>query len=148
MLCTALRAAAAHAHDEPAFNPVPRAWRIEPPKVLAGGPTALGALVAAGRNLVDLATLLAAILLAHVCASWWAEEWYRRRTAALAEGERGTVPRKEGKKASLYVGFTLAVAAGVALLKAGAALAGLGLWQSAPSLSISRSLAGADAWAG
>ncbi|EIN03707.1 hypothetical protein PUNSTDRAFT_139242 [Punctularia strigosozonata HHB-11173 SS5] len=131
ILCNTLRLRARHG---PSYNPVPPAWRIEPPAVLASSTgahsyTALEALVASGRNLVDLSTLLAAILLTHVCASWWAEEWYRRRTA-LAEGERGTVPRKETKKAGLYIAFALAVSIGMLVLQAVMPLAGLGLWQN------------------
>jgi hypothetical protein len=108
---------------------LPHTWRIEPPFTAAAGST-LGALVEARRQLVDLATLCATILLTHVLASH-AHEWrYRRKMKGAGEGERTSVPRSERKKLRLYVYFALTVTAGAIGMKLGMLQLEWGIWQS------------------
>lgn len=128
MLYSALRLAAA-----PTPNALlPPTWRIEPPLVQAEAPdplSALEALVLARRSLVDLGTLCPTILLIHVCASWWTEHLYRK-LKSVPDGERGSVPRLESKRAWRYMQFSLVVSTGLAGLRALMPYAGCGIWQS------------------
>ncbi|TFY82873.1 hypothetical protein EWM64_g1139 [Hericium alpestre] len=112
--------------------PLPPFWYIEPPLTLpnSGNPlTALEALVASRRNAVHLATLCGTLTLIHVCASWWFEASYRRRRAVV-EGERGSVPRSEARKAWYYVAFTFTVTAGLLALRYLFQGLGIGIWQN------------------
>lgn len=88
----------------------------------------------ARRNLVNLATLCSALLLAQLIASWLFESRY----ANALDGERASVPRREGRKFGFYVLYTFGSTLAVLCLRALAVDAGLGIWQSAcnPFLAI------------
>jgi hypothetical protein len=91
--------------------------------------------VLARRNLVDISTICSAILLAHVSSSWWFESQFARNPNA-PEGERASVPRREGRKFGLYILFTFGSTLGVLCLRALVADAGLGIWQSTRESSL------------
>jgi dolichol kinase len=128
MLYSALRLAA----SPTPISLLPPTWRIEAPltQTHAIDPkTALQALVLARRSLVDLGTLCPTILLVHVCASWWTEHLYRK-IKTVPEGERGSVPRKESKRAWRYASFTLVVTIAALGLRMLMSFLGCGIWQS------------------
>jgi hypothetical protein len=117
--------------SNPNFTLLPPSWRIEPPAVLhnpQSPSTSVEALVLARRSLVDISTVCSTILLTQVSASWWYESRFRASNAP--EGERASVPRREGKKFGLHLLFTFVSTIGVLCLRALAAEAGLGIWQS------------------
>lgn len=107
-------------------------WRIEAPAILPNSQpplAALDALILSRRNLVDLATFCSTLLLSQVIASW-IHEW-RYSTKNAPDGERASVPRREGRKVGLYVLFTFGTTLGALCLKFLAQDAALGIWQSA-----------------
>ncbi|KAJ7086083.1 hypothetical protein B0H15DRAFT_1023172 [Mycena belliarum] len=116
---------------------LPPGWAIEPPQRLPTRNTRAlpppAALLRARYNLLSLATLTSAMLLLHVCASRWFEARCVRAvangSAPIVEGERRSVPRSEGWRSLYFVLFTLAVTAGVLVLRVGLQYLGLGLWQ-------------------
>ncbi|KIM84287.1 hypothetical protein PILCRDRAFT_87687 [Piloderma croceum F 1598] len=114
---------------------VPKNYRqvwFRSPRVLHNSQSpakAVQALVLARRNLVDISTICSALLLAHVSASWWYESQFVRNPNA-PEGERASVPRREGRKFGLYILFIFGSTLGVLCLRAVAAHTGLGIWQN------------------
>jgi hypothetical protein len=129
------------ARRSPDESPLPAAWLIEAPiNVSNPSHSAHETLVLARLNLVNLATFCSSILLLHVCASWWFEARSQSsRGDNTFVGERGSVPRSEGKKISYYVIFTLGVSVGALCLRFLLAKSGAGIWQRiiiAPELQI------------
>ncbi|KAF5382069.1 hypothetical protein D9615_004280 [Tricholomella constricta] len=115
----------------PYTNTLPQGWRIEAPLELPTSRralTAIEALTLSRYSLVNLATFCSAILLLHVCASWWLEAQFCKR-GNTAEGERASVPRSEGRRSWYYILFTLSVSAGIFGLKLLLHSQGLGIWQ-------------------
>jgi dolichol kinase len=118
--------------SSPDMHILPASWLIEHPAVLHNSQSpakAVQALVLARRNLVDISTICSALLLAHVSASWWYESQFVRNPNA-PEGERASVPRREGRKFWLYILFIFSSTLGILCLRAGATHTGLGIWQS------------------
>ncbi|EGO24662.1 Fph type histidine kinase [Serpula lacrymans var. lacrymans S7.9] len=106
MLYSSLQQAASA--SSPDYSPLPRAWRIEEPRVLLNArspPSALDALVLSRESLVNLATFCSFTLLSQVCASWWFEARCSKRKN-VPEGERGSVPRSELLRTWNYILFT------------------------------------------
>lgn len=111
---------------------MPPSWLIERPSVLhnpQSPPSAVHALVLARRNLVDVSTVCATILLSQVTASRWYESRFVRSSNA-PEGERASVPRREVRKFGRYLLFTFGSTVGVLCLRALSGNIGLGIWQS------------------
>lgn len=106
-------------------------WLIEAPKLLhPDSPlTALDVLLLSRRSLINQATLCSTILLIHVCSSWVTEDRHRRKVN-VPEGEVNSVPRKEGRRAYLYVLFTISVTLWVLCVRIALKEAKLGIWQS------------------
>ncbi|KAG5634009.1 hypothetical protein H0H81_003898, partial [Sphagnurus paluster] len=128
LLVAALRTAAS---APPLTTPLPTGWRIEPPMELPASRQALPAIQAvilARYNLVDLGTFCSAILLMHICASWWQEARYRKR-GNTKEGERASVPRSEGLRSWYYILFTLCLSAITFGVKVALQSQGYGIWQ-------------------
>lgn len=73
--------------------------------------------------------MCSALLLAQVSASWLFESQYVR-SANAPEGERASVPRREGRKFGIYVLYTFSSTLVALSLRALAVDAGLGIWQS------------------
>jgi len=122
----------------PTSDPLPSAWRIEPPNVLnneRGHYTALEALILSRYSLVDLANLCSTIFLMHICASWWLEGRYRGGASNVLDAERRSVPRSEILRLSYFTLFTLGTSAGMVLLRFSLEKASLGIWQRASELS-------------
>ncbi|KAF8920229.1 hypothetical protein CPB85DRAFT_1429038 [Mucidula mucida] len=89
----------------------PANWRIEAPAHLAnrnGSYTPLEALILSRYNLINVSTLCGSILLFHICTSRWLEDRYLKKRV-LPEGERGSVPRREGLRSWYYVLFAVVV---------------------------------------
>jgi dolichol kinase len=128
LLYTALRTSAAS--PSPAL--LPSAWLVEGPEVLDQGPSptsAIQALVNSRRNLVDLATFSSTLILVHVWSSAWFEMRHRN-DAAVAEGERRSVPRQETRRLQLYMTFSCVVTLDALLLKAAFGYFSIGIWIS------------------
>ncbi|KAF8199644.1 hypothetical protein BJ912DRAFT_1020220 [Pholiota molesta] len=66
--------------------------------------------------LVELSTFCSAILLFQVCASWWIE-YLACKGGSKSDGERLSVPRKEGRRSLYFVLFTLATSVVMITLK-------------------------------
>jgi dolichol kinase len=111
-------------------SPALPARHIEAPLLLPGGGDTLAALVRARCAAVDLGTLCAAALLAHVGASAYFEARHRRRHRVL-DGERGSVPRSEMRKWWLYTAFVAAVTGILVALRLAFGQLGIGIWQRA-----------------
>lgn len=112
-------------------SPVPPNWLIEGPKVLSETEypnTALDALLVSRRSLVNLSTFCSTILIVHVCASRVTEARHRRKIK-VPDGELSHVPRKESRRAYLYVLFTVSVTLWILCVKIALAEAKLGIWQ-------------------
>ncbi|KAG5645550.1 hypothetical protein DXG03_005825 [Asterophora parasitica] len=109
---------------------LPKGWRIEAPLELPTSTralTAIEALTLSRYGLVDLATFCSAILLLHICASWWLEARYSTGNTTI--GERASVPRSEGLRSWYYILFTLVVSAGIFGVKLLLQSQGWGIWQ-------------------
>lgn len=106
-------------------------WLVEAPKLLHpdGALTVLDALLLSRRSLINQATLCSTILLVHVCSSWFTEDRHRRKVK-VPEGEVNSVPRREGRRAYLYVLFTVSVTLWVLCVRIALKEAKLGIWQS------------------
>lgn len=131
LLITALRQQG-HISANPDYKLLPAAWRIEAPIILNDHVlpiSVIEALVLSRRNLVNIATVCSTILLAQVVASWWYESRYVLARNA-PEGERASVPRREGRKLALYVLFMLGSTFAALCVRALAVDAGAGIWQS------------------
>ena len=111
---------------------LPPDWLVEPPITLPNTAyplTAHQALLKSRRSLVSLSTLCATVLIVHVCASRVTEARHRRKTA-VPEGELSHVPRREGRRAYLYVLFAISVALWVLCVKIALVESKMGIWQS------------------
>lgn len=91
--------------------------------------SALEALILSRRGLIDYASLCSFILVVQILASSCYEARYRHRRS-VAEGERGSVPRKEMLRTWLYTAFSLVLALVVLCLKFLFARYHVGIWQS------------------
>ncbi|KAJ7593538.1 hypothetical protein C8J56DRAFT_500602 [Mycena floridula] len=99
---------------------LPDTWRIESPSVIMNTKrpfTAIEALILSRFNLLDLSTLCSTILLFHTCASWWLESRYRDLNGDGPDGERRSVPRKEGQRSWYYIMFTVSVSLSLVAIK-------------------------------
>ncbi|KAF9484335.1 hypothetical protein BDN70DRAFT_910722 [Pholiota conissans] len=109
----------------------PESWFMEAPTTLINSPTNLPAAQAAllsRYSLLELSTFCSVILLFHVCASWWIE--YRTcKEGSKPDGERFSVPRKEGRRTLYYVLFTLATSVMMISLKVGLRIYDINLWK-------------------
>ncbi|KAI0032526.1 hypothetical protein K488DRAFT_49742 [Vararia minispora EC-137] len=104
---------------------------IEAPlQLLNGGrPLApLDALVRARCAAVNLGTLCAVALLAHVGASAYFEARHRKRHHVL-DGERGSVPRSEMRKWWLYTALVFAVTGALVVIRTAFGQAHIGIWR-------------------
>ena len=131
-IATALLYLAIHTPQENA-DVLPPDWLVEPPITLPNGAHALSAyqaLLISRRSLVSLSTLCSAVLIVHVCASRVTEARHRAKTS-VPEGELNHVPRKEGRRAYLYVLFAVSVALWVLCVKIALVESKLGVWQGA-----------------
>lgn len=111
--------------------PLPSNWLIEKPRVLSNNTyprTALEALLVSRRSLISLSTFCSTILIVHVCASRITEARHRRKIK-VPDGELSHVPRKEGRRAYLYVLFAVSVTLWILCVKIALAEAQLGIWQ-------------------
>lgn len=112
---------------------MPTGWNVEPPMTLPNSPnpmTPLEALLLSRRYLVSQATFCATILIVHAAASWVTEARHRRKLV-VPEGEISSVPRKEGRRAYLYILFTISVTLWILCVRIALKEAKLGIWQSA-----------------
>ena len=90
-------------------SPIPYWWRIEQPLSLAKyGPkkTIIESLVLSRRNLLQQATFCSFLLLLHLTASRQLESRHRANTRT-PDGERGSVPRREGRRSWYYILFVI-----------------------------------------
>ncbi|TRM64840.1 hypothetical protein BD626DRAFT_490049 [Schizophyllum amplum] len=116
-----------------AANPLPSAWRVEPPASLAGGLDAYSvteAIILSRFSVVDLATLCSFIHLLHICASWWLESRFRVDGSPSADGERRSVPRSEGRRSWYYIVFTFMVSLFTFSVRVASPYMGCGIWQN------------------
>lgn len=90
--------------------------------------TALEALLVSRRSLISLSTFCSTILIVHVCASRITEARHRRKIK-VPDGELSHVPRKEGRRAYLYVLFAVSVTLWILCVKIALAEAQLRIWQ-------------------
>lgn len=108
---------------------------MEAPITLVNSPINLPAAQAAllsRYSLLELSTLCSAILLFHVCASWWIE--YRAcKGGSKSDGERFSVPRKEGRRSLYFVLFTLATSVMMMSLKVVLRIYDVNLWKCTSS---------------
>ncbi|RPD75256.1 hypothetical protein L226DRAFT_462298 [Lentinus tigrinus ALCF2SS1-7] len=124
--------------SDPPRDPMPAGWRIEPPMTLSNSPnpmTPLEALLLSRRYLVSQATFCATILIVHAAASWVTEARHRRKLV-VPEGEISSVPRKEGRRAYLYILFTISVTLWILCVRIALKEAKLGIWQSMSYLEV------------
>ncbi|KAL1751483.1 hypothetical protein FB107DRAFT_221964 [Schizophyllum commune] len=116
-----------------AANPLPAAWRIEPPATLGNGLDAYSvseAILMSRLSVVDLATLCSFIHLLHVCGSWWLESRFTVGGTPSPDGERRSVPRSEGRRGWYYVLFTVATTLLAFVLRVAFPYFGCGIWQN------------------
>ncbi|KAJ3535318.1 hypothetical protein NMY22_g6544 [Coprinellus aureogranulatus] len=125
LLISGLRSAAAFPKSA-----LPDSWLIEPPLQLGSATAfdALSALVESRRGLVDLSTFCSVILLANVCASWFAESRYQK-IGNKPEGERASVPRSEARRFLYYVLYTLGSSVVLTSLRVYGGHRGIEIWQ-------------------
>lgn len=111
---------------------LPESWLIEAPLQSRNATTAseaLWALVESRRALVDLGSFCSVMLLANVCASWWAEKRCQKM-ANKPDGERASVPRSEARRFVYYVLFTLGSSVVLTTLRLYLGHRGIQIWQS------------------
>lgn len=111
--------------------PLPSAWLVEAPLILEKGSvvyTAVEAIALSRRNLLDQSTLCSFVLLVHLTASRSFEARHRTKIST-PEGERGSVPRSESRRAYLYIAFTLLVTAVTTGVGYVLNSQGIGIWQ-------------------
>lgn len=114
---------------------MPSWWLIEPPAVLGKSPgelTAIQALVFSRRTMIQQSTFCSFILLAHLTASRLIEARHRA-IVSTPEGERGSVPRKEGRRTWLYFQFTIFVTLSTLAIRSLFEVAEIRVWKGAPS---------------
>lgn len=127
VLISGLRTAAASPKSA-----VPDNWLIEAPLQSGNATTAsdaLLALVESRRVLVDLGTFCSIMLLANVCASWWAEKRCQK-LGNKPEEERASVPRSEARRFLYYVLYTLGSSVVLTTLRLYLGHRGVRIWQS------------------
>ena len=79
-------------------------------------------------SILELSTFCSVILLFHTCASWWIE--YRaRHGGSKPDGERFSVPRKEGRRSLYYAMFTVATSILMITLKLALRIYDVNLWK-------------------
>ncbi|KAF8591093.1 hypothetical protein K439DRAFT_1656912 [Ramaria rubella] len=122
--------------SSPPSTPLPEAWLIEEPAVLANVRhplSALEALLCSRRNLVQLMSLSSGILLVHLFASRNTQKKHPPRPLFTENVfEKPWLSKGEGSRFMSYVGFTAILTAGALLLKALFVNAELNVW---PDLS-------------
>lgn len=110
---------------------LPAGWLIEAPMTLKDNGihlTAAQATLLSRYSLLELSTFCSVILLCHTCASWWIE--YRaRKGGSKADGERFSVPRREGRRLLYYILFTSATSAIMISLKLMLQIYNVNLWK-------------------
>lgn len=79
-------------------------------------------------SILELSTFCSVILLFHTCASWWIE-CRARHGGSKPDGERFSVPRKEGRRSLYYVMFTVATSVLMITLKLSLRIYDVNLWK-------------------
>lgn len=103
-------------------------WHIEAPMTLAGSTISpMQAVIRSRAAAVDLGTLCSATLLLHVGASAAFEARYRK-THHVSDGERGSVPRSEMRKAGYYIAFVFGSTLSLLALRIALPLFGIDIW--------------------
>ncbi|CAA7266925.1 unnamed protein product [Cyclocybe aegerita] len=113
---------------------LPAGWLIEAPAMLHYSLAKVRpsqAVLLSRYSLVDLSTMCSTILLLHVCASWHLERQLARgcTNKGKPDGERASVPRKEGRRSWYYVIFTLSTSVVIISLKFIMRAYDLNLWK-------------------
>ncbi|KAF9000612.1 hypothetical protein BDQ17DRAFT_656459 [Cyathus striatus] len=117
-------------HNGSSPDGLPTDWLIEKPSELRNpraSITPAHSLLLSRYALVNLGTYCSAILLFHVCASWWLEGRYRKK-ASVPDGERSSVPRSEGRRAWFYILFSVVVSLGSLSMKIILGRQSSGIW--------------------
>jgi dolichol kinase len=133
MLLNALRVSASNPTAEQLLPP---GWMVEAPTKLPNGGPVIDSLILSRYNLVDLAIFCSAILMTHICSSWWLESRYSKRSE-IREGERASVPRSEGQRAWNYGLFMLGVTFMMLAFKVWFVQQKFNVWKRMPSYLLS-----------
>ncbi|KZV74673.1 hypothetical protein PENSPDRAFT_572701 [Peniophora sp. CONT] len=111
-------------------------WHIEPPMTLpASSASPAEALIRSRATAIDLGTLCSAALLLQVGASAAFEARFRK-THHVPDGERGSVPRSEMRKAGYYVAFVFSSTLALLAVRIAFPLFGIGIWTRLSLLEI------------
>lgn len=90
--------------------------------------SAKNAVLLSRYSILELSTFCSVILLFHTCASWWIE-CRARHGGSKPDGERFSVPRKEGRRSLYYVMFTVATSVLMITLKLSLRIYDVNLWK-------------------
>ncbi|VDB85471.1 unnamed protein product [Peniophora sp. CBMAI 1063] len=103
-------------------------WHIEPPMMLpVSSLSPIDAVVRSRAAAIDLGTLCSAALLLHVGASVAFEARFRK-THPVPDGERGSVPRSEMRKAGYYIAFVFFSTLSLLAIRITLPVFGIGIW--------------------